>query len=156
MDIRFLVEFRILPGNLFKDPLFYVKSLLPLRGKGIKSVYDFAARKFDLTHNYTEEDFDVEYIEHQEKQILFKITMPKNEIKEALCKYVYITFNMVNDSLDIGYYTLEYSSDDLFGRVCSGEKCMLCKVEADGSHKNYGEVNGTDEEILKKVCSLAF
>ena len=53
MDIRFLVEFRILPGNLFKDSLFYVKSLLPLRGKGIKSVYDFAARKFDTLEAHT-------------------------------------------------------------------------------------------------------
>lgn len=156
MDLRFIVEFKVLPTNLFKDPLFLVKSVFPLRGKGIKSIFDFAAKRFDLEHNYTEEDFDVEYFEYQEKQIVFKITMPKREVKEALCKYIFITFNMLNEDLDIGYYTLEYTYDDIFSQECTGKNCMLCKVERNGNHNNYGELNGSDEEILNKIYSLAF
>ena len=156
MDLRYLVEFNVLPFNLFNDKKFFLLELLPAGVNGIYSIYNFAAKRAGVINPYKIDDFDVNLIEKREGEFLFKIIMPTKEIKETYCKYVFVCCDFSKETLNVRYIAVEYTFDDIFTQKVTGNSLILGEVLENRNHVNYGSIENDDEKILEKIYNLCY
>ncbi len=139
-ELRYLVEFRLIPGYLHYSRDAFPKDLVEHKEVLITALYYKQAEP--EASPYTPEDFSVEDLEQIGNWNCVKIEMPDKHIRMPLCRRVYILWNSETDG--IGYYTVEQS---LKGNI-------MGSVDKEGTHFNYGEVR--QEEEIFRITALIY
>ncbi len=137
-QIRFAVEHTILPSRIDSEPIYMITSIIAERGAFINNYYRDIYTQNKQLSPYTLEDFvvSVPYVVSSAKVV--RIDMPEKNLKNTLCKRIYIIFN--ESFTKHLFVSVEYFDEQL--KMC---------ITADGEHEQISDIADNEEELLKQI-----
>lgn len=147
MGLRYVVEFKVMPQNLFSDPTWFVENILSKHEAGVVEFYNFVAKQTGEANPYTESDFKAGAVTLGTTHFVFKINMPTKDIEPPLCRSIIITVDGSKETLEVRYFTEEYED---------GKQYFIGEVKPDGTHVSHGIAPETEHELMMAVYSKAF
>lgn len=145
MELRYLVEFKVIPTMLFEQSENFIGSILDKKETYMTQIYDYVCKNADMENPYTDSDFRVTVFTPNEEQSVYIIHMPESGLEAPFCRRVFIIVDNSEEKSVLRYFTVEYSDENT---------SMLGEVNSDGIHINYGSVS--DDVLQKTVYELAF
>lgn len=137
-QIRFAVEHTILPSRIASEPIYMITSIIAERGAFINNYYrDIYAQNKQLSP-YALEDFVVSVPYEVSSARVVRIDMPEKNLKNTLCKRIYIVFN--ESFTKHLFVSVEYFDEQL--KMC---------ITADGEHEQISDIADNEEELLKQI-----
>ncbi|MGN0114759.1 MAG: hypothetical protein ACI396_05490 [Acutalibacteraceae bacterium] len=145
MDIRNLVEMKIIPTMLFENSENFMSNILNEKEAYITRIYDDACKTQGLENPYTDSDFCVTICNPNQNHTVYSIRMPQSDLRISCCRSVIITVEESEENTVFCYFTVEYLNEPL---------SVLGEVKSDGSYAMHGKIPEDDAQI--KVFELAF
>ena len=137
-QIRFLFEHNILPSRVNQEPIYMITAIIAEKGVFLNNYYRTLYQKHKLQSPYTFEEFDVSTPFEIAGANVVKIEMPEKNIKDTLCKRVYLVYNR------------NYSKH-LFVTVEAFREQSKMFMWVDKEYEEIGDVFNNELEILEKV-----
>lgn len=147
-ELRYTVEHRFFPSELFRNPAQMIGALSQKKGEFVWKMYDIIAVSEQTENPFKPENFAVKLYRLDDNWYMIQLVMPKAD-SQPLCERIYIIFNETFKK--VFYYTVERSVAVERG---GAETWFLCRWNAEAEHLNYGEVSGEENEEIGRIREL--